>query len=329
MLDILLLIVGLILILIGANYLIDGASAVAKRWGLSEFVIGMTIVGIGTSAPEMVVSFISAIKGNADIAVGNIVGSNIFNILMILGVSAIIYPLSLTGNNLKKDIPFCLLAVITLIFATSDILFDGAADNILSRTDGLFLLSLYAVFMAYTIFSAKSGSPSELESGATVGENVETEKNVKVKPLWLSAIMIVGGLAGLVFGGEMFVKSATAIAKMLNVSDAVIAVTILAGGSSLPELASCVVAAYKKNAELALGNVIGSNVANIFMILGGSAVIHPLKMDNITSVDLGVLLISTLLLFVTAFTFKKRQLDRYEGFIFIAIYIGYVIWLIK
>lgn len=329
MLDILLLIVGLILILIGANYLIDGASAVAKRWGLSEFVIGMTIVGIGTSAPEMVVSFISAIKGNADIAVGNIVGSNIFNNLMILGVSAIIYPLSLTGNNLKKDIPFCLLAVITFIFATSDIFFDGAADNILSRTDGLFLLSLYAVFMAYTIFSAQSGSPSELESGAAVGEKVETEKNVKVKPLWLSAIMIVGGLAGLVFGGEMFVKSATAIANMLNVSDAVIAVTILAGGSSLPELASCVVAAYKKNAELALGNVIGSNVSNIFMILGGSAVIHPLKMGNITSVDLGVLLISTLLLFVTAFTFKKRQLDRYEGFIFIAIYIGYVIWLIK
>lgn len=332
MINILILIAGLALILLGANYLVDGASAIAKKWGISEFVIGMTIVGIGTSTPEMVVSFLSAAQGNADIAVGNVVGSNLFNTLMILGVTALIMPLPLTGNNIKKDIPFALLAAATLIFAGSDVLLDGASANIISRTDGLMLLSLFGVFMAYTIYSSQRQSAPALpeakaEMSAANGANAEGE--TKERPMWLALIMVVGGLAGLVYGGDLFVDSATALAKMLGVSDAVIAVTIMAGGTSLPELASCAVAAVKKNADLALGNVIGSNVANIFLILGGSAVIHPLGMNNIGNLDFSTLIISTILLFITAFTFKKRTLDRAEAILFILIYVGYIILILN
>lgn len=332
MIDILILIAGLALILLGANYLVDGASAIAKRWGISEFVIGMTIVGIGTSTPEMVVSFLSAAQGNADIAVGNVIGSNIFNILMILGITALIMPLPLTGNNIKKDIPFALLAAATLIFAGSDIMLDGAPANIISRTDGLMLLSLFGVFMAYTIYSSQTSAGMSLQSPADISQNNasstlpdSSEGEIKQRPIWLALIMVVGGLAGLVYGGDLFVASATALAKMLGVSDAVIAVTIMAGGTSLPELASCVVAAMKKNADLALGNVIGSNVSNVFLILGGSAVIHPLGMSNIGFFDLGTLLLATVLLFIAAFTFRKRSLDRVEATIFVLLYIGYII----
>ncbi len=329
MIDILILIAGLILILLGANYLVDGASAIAKRFGISDFIIGMTIVGIGTSTPEMVVSFLSAAQGNADIAVGNVVGSNLFNTLMILGVTALILPLPLTSNNIKKDIPFALLAALALAFAgNDDIMLDGASANIISRTDGLMLLSLFAVFMAYTIYSSQ-GAGTGLPQAGVSSENDATNAQDKPKPIWLSLIMVVGGLAGLVYGGDLFVASASAIAKMLGVSDAVIAVTIMAGGTSLPELASCAVAAFKKNTDLALGNVIGSNVSNIFLILGGSAIIHPLGMNNIGQMDLGFLILSSILLFITAFTFKKRSLDRVEGLLFILIYIGYVILTIQ
>lgn len=328
MINILILIAGLALILLGANYLVDGASAIAKKWGISEFVIGMTIVGIGTSTPEMVVSFLSAAQGNADIAVGNVVGSNLFNTLMILGVTALIMPLPLTGNNIKKDIPFALLAAATLIFAGSDVLLDGASANIISRTDGLMLLSLFGVFMAYTIYSSQTQSApalSEAKAEMSAANAANAEGETKERPMWLALIMVVGGLAGLVYGGNLFVDSASSLAKMLGVSDAVIAVTIMAGGTSLPELASCAVAAVKKNADLALGNVIGSNVANIFLILGGSAVIHPLGMNNIGNLDFSTLIISTILLFITAFTFKKRTLDRAEAILFILIYVGYII----
>lgn len=354
MIDILLLIAGLALILFGANFLVDGASAIAKRFGISDFIIGMTIVGIGTSTPEMVVSFLSAAQGNADIAVGNVMGSNIFNILMILGITALISPLALTSNNIKKDIPFALLAAFTLLFAGSDMFLDGSAANIISRTDGLMLLALFGVFMAYTIYSSQSSSATadslasatlsatgnqtqeqaqpQAQPQAQTQPQTQTQTQAQTqtqpqaqKPVWLAAIMVIGGLGGLVYGGDLFVAAASSLAKMLGVSDAVIAVTIMAGGTSLPELASCVVAAMKKNTDLALGNVIGSNVSNIFLILGGSAVIHPLGMANIGTFDLGTLLLASILLFFTAFTFKKRTLDRIEGALFILIYIGYVV----
>lgn len=346
MIDTLLLIAGLALILAGANYLVEGSSAIAKRWGISEFVIGMTIVGIGTSAPEMVVSFISATQGNADIAVGNVIGSNLFNILMILGITAVITPVPLTSNNIKKDIPFGLLAAFLLVVAGCDTWLDGTKANVISRVEGIMFLSFFGVFIAYTIYSSlgkknlhsersqtpidhninirRDSVPTELDKPASCGMT-----NKKAPPLWLSLIMVAGGLGALIYGGDLFVSSASAIAKMLGVSDTVIALTIMAGGTSLPELASCIVAALKKNTDLALGNVIGSNISNIFLILGGSAVIHPLGMNNINNLDLGMLIISALLLFISAFTFKKRKIDRMEGGFFILLYIAFIILTIK
>ena len=316
MIDILLLIAGLALILVGANYLVDGASHIAKRAGLSDFIIGMTIVGIGTSTPEMVVSFASAIKGNADIAVGNVLGSNIFNALMILGITALFSPIPLTSNNIKKDIPFSLLAAFVLCVMGCSTILDGTAVNTISRVDGIMLLCLFGVFMAYTIFSSTSQGGNNLPD--------ESSGSKKLPPLWLSIIMVLGGLCGLVFGGDMFVNSASAIARSLGVSDAVIAVTIVAGGTSMPELASCIVAALKKNTDQALGNVIGSNVCNIFLILGGSATIHPLIMAGTKPLDLITLMLSALLVFLFAFTFKKKSIDRIEGAILICIYVAFV-----
>lgn len=322
MIDILLLIAGLALILAGANYLVDGASAIAKKAGLSDFIIGMTIVGIGTSTPEMVVSFTSAIQGNADIAVGNVVGSNIFNVLMILGLTALFYPIRLTSNNVKKDIPFALLAAFVLCTLGCSTWLDGTASNTISRVNGIMLLCLFGVFMAYTIYSGSSQKGND-----DSGNNLSGNK--KFPPVWLAAVMILGGLCGLVFGGEMFVNSASAIARSLGVSDAVIAVTIVAGGTSLPELASCLVAAHKKNTDQALGNVIGSNVSNIFLILGGSATIQPLVMNGINALDLITLMVSSILIFLFAFTFRKKQIDRIEGALLVCLYIGFVAMTLK
>lgn len=329
--DILFLIIGLALILIGANYLVDGASSIAKRAGLSDFIIGMTIVGIGTSTPEMVVSFASAIKGNADIAVGNVLGSNIFNTLMILGCTALFSPIALTSNNIKKDIPFSLLAAFTLCVMGCATWLDNTAVNTISRVNGIMLLCMFGVFMAYTIYSSSSAIPAADSLPNSNGEDSasgNTDKNLsgnkKGTPIWLAIIMVLGGLCGLVFGGDMFVNSASAIARSLGVSDAVIALTIVAGGTSLPELASCLVAAFKKNTDQALGNVIGSNVSNIFLILGGSATIHPLVMSGVKPISLLTLMVSSVLVFMFAFTFKKKQIDRIEGALLVCIYIAFI-----
>lgn len=330
-----LLILGLALILIGANYLVNGASDIAKRLGVSDFIIGMTIIGFGTSAPEMVVSILSAIDGNANIAVGNILGSNIFNTLVILGVTALIAPVPLTSDNMKKDIPFGLLAAGALVVAGSDMILDNSISNSISRTDGLLFLLLFCVFMAYTVYSSlgnkdSAGNIGNKNRAATDGSGEkESAQAEKRRPVIISVIMTLGGLGALIYGGDLFVDSATEIAVILGVSDAVIAVTILAGGTSLPELASCAVAAYKKKTDLALGNVIGSNVFNIFLVLGGSAVIHPLGLEKITITDLSILFISAFLLFLAAFTFKKRAVDRVEGALFLLLYVAYIILVIK
>ena len=326
MIDILLLIAGLALILVGANYLVDGASSIAKKAGLSDFIIGMTIVGIGTSTPEMVVSFASAIKGNADIAVGNVLGSNIFNTLMILGCTALFSPIALTSNNIKKDIPFALLASFVLCTMGCATWLDGTAVNAISRVNGIMLLCLFGVFMAYTIYSSTSAATANpLPDSSSAEKLPESSGSKKSTPVWLAVVMVLGGLCGLVFGGDMFVNSASAIARSLGVSDAVIAVTIVAAGTSLPELASCLVAAFKKNTDQALGNVIGSNVSNIFLILGGSATIHPLVMNGIRPIELITLLLSSFLVFLFAFTFKKKQIDRIEGALLVCIYIAFIV----
>lgn len=315
LIECLLLIVGLALVVLGADFLVDGASSIAKRFGVSDFVIGLTIVGMGTSAPEMVVSFIGALQGNGDIAIGNVVGSNIFNVFMILGATALILPMNITPMNRKKDIP--LNIAITLIFIAlgmSRTLF-GIGDDVLGRLDGAILLVLFAAYI-YMCFRFDTANQSE---------NNENEKVIKPA---LAAVLIVAGLAGLVFGGRMFVNSATSIAKMLNVSDKLIAITILAGGTSMPELVTCIVAAFKKKGQLALGNILGSNVFNILLILGGSALIHPLSMAGMSYVDLGALLLSALVIWASIHTNKKNQLDRADGLLLLILEAAYMTFLI-
>lgn len=315
LIECLLLIVGLALVVLGADFLVDGASSIAKKFGVSDFVIGLTIVGMGTSAPEMVVSFIGALQGNGNIAIGNVVGSNIFNVFMILGATALILPMNITPMNRKKDIP--LNIVITLIFIAlgmSRTLF-GIGDDVLGRIDGAILLVLFAAYI-YMCFRFDTANPSE------------TNENEKVIKPALAAVLIVAGLAGLVFGGRMFVNSATSIAKMLNVSDKLIAITILAGGTSMPELVTCIVAAFKKKGQLALGNILGSNVFNILLILGGSALIHPLSMAGMSYVDLGALLLSSLVIWASIHTNKKNQLDRADGLLLLLLEAAYMTFLI-
>lgn len=315
LIECLLLIVGLALVVLGADFLVDGASSIAKKFGVSDFVIGLTIVGMGTSAPEMVVSFIGALQGNGDIAIGNVVGSNIFNVFMILGATALILPMNITPMNRKKDIP--LNIAITLIFIAlgmSRTLF-GIGDDVLGRMDGAILLVLFAAYI-YMCFRFDTTNQTE------------TNENEKVIKPTLAAVLIVAGLAGLVFGGRMFVNSATSIAKMLNVSDKLIAITILAGGTSMPELVTCIVAAFKKKGQLALGNILGSNVFNILLILGGSALIHPLSMAGMSYVDLGALQLSSLVIWASIHTNKKNQLDRADGLLLLILEAAYMTFLI-
>lgn len=314
-LQIFILMAGLLLILFGANWLVDGSSSIAKRFGISEFVIGLTIVGIGTSTPEMVVSFMSSFQGKADMAIGNIVGSNIFNTLMILGVTALISPLAITKSNLKRDIPLNIIVTVMLILLGMNLTIFGKGQDQLCRIDGAILLALFAGYL-WTSFKSDQGDSEE------GGEGIKEYKN------GVSVLMIIAGLAGLIVGGRLFVNSATELAKMFGVSDKFIAITIMAAGTSMPELATCVVAALKGRGQLALGNVLGSNISNILLILGGAALINPLSFAGMTYVDLGIILIGALVILASAFMFKKKELDRYEGAIFVLMEIGYMWYLI-
>ena len=314
-LQIAILIAGLLLILLGANYLVDGSSSIARRFGLSEFVIGLTIVGIGTSTPEMVVSFLSAFQGKADMAIGNIVGSNIFNTMLILGVTALIAPLTITRSNLKRDIPLNIgVTVLLILLGMSGTIFRTGTD-MLSRVDGIILLAVFAWYM-WTSFRNDSADSSE-----------ESEES-KTYSIGISALMIAGGLAALVFGGRLFVNAATEIAKGFGVSDKFIAVTVLAAGTSMPELATSAVAAFKGKGQLALGNILGSNISNILLILGGSALIHPLSFTGMTVVDLGAVLAGALFILASAYTFRKKKLDRVEGSILVLMEVAYMWYLI-
>lgn len=314
--EIALLIAGLVMILLGANWLVNGSSSIAKRFGISEFVIGLTIVGIGTSSPEMVVSFLSSLQGKADMAIGNIVGSNIFNTLLILGITALISPLTITKSNLKRDIPLNIIVTVILILLGMNFTIFGVGKNQLCRIDGVILLG---IFILYLWSSFKSESSDE--------EN--NEEGIKEYSILMSTVMVAAGLASLIFGGKLFVNSATELAKMFGVSDKFIAITVMAAGTSMPELATCVVAALKGRGQLALGNVLGSNIANILLILGGSALICPLSFNGMTYVDIGMVLLCAAFIFASAFLFKKRQIDRYEGAILVLTEVGYMWYLIS
>ena len=298
--DIILLLVGLGLIVLGADWLVDGASAIARRAGVSEFVIGLTIVGFGTSCPELVVSLTGAIQGNADIAIGNVVGSNIFNIFFILGLTALLMPVSMTDANRRRDIPITLFVSLFLICCgMSRTLFGIGAADAISRLEGaIFLL----IFSGYLWYCFKSDSK----------EQADTEEQKQMK-LPLAILAAAAGLAGLIFGGELFVDSATALARSIGVSDKFIAITILAGGTSFPELATCVVAAAKHKDQLALGNILGSNVFNILLILGCSSIITPLSFAGMNLVDAAALILSCIMLLLWAYTGRKCRIDRWEG----------------
>lgn len=310
--DILFLIGGLALILVGANALTDGSAAVAKRFGISDLVIGLTIVAFGTSAPELVISVLSAIDGSAEMSIGNVVGSNIFNVLMIIGCTALVLPIKVERSIMTNEIPLVILSALVLTFCANDVLLDGASENVVSRTDGLVLLMFFLIFMRYTFAIAKSGA----DAGGADAE-------VKQMPGWKSALFIVGGLAGLIFGGQLFVDGASGIARAWGVSESVIGLTLVAGGTSLPELATSITAALKKNPGIAIGNVIGSNLFNIFFVLGCSSTIIPLPMGNIGNFDMAVLVGSSVLFWLVGWFFRKRTITRLEGALMVACYVAY------
>ena len=314
LLQIFIFLVGLFFIVKGSDWLVDGASSVAKRLGISDFVIGLTIVGMGTSAPEMVVSFIGAIQGNADIAIGNVMGSNIFNVLLILGVTAVICPMTITSLNRRKDIPINIFITVLLLGLGMTHKLFGFGTDTLGRLEGAILVVLFATYIYLSFrFDVPDKNSDEDEKPVSIGKSV---------------FMIVAGLAGLILGGQFFVNSATSIAKMIGVSDKFIAITILAGGTSMPELATCIVAAAKKKGQLALGNILGSNVFNILLILGGSALIHPLSFAAISYVDAAALLVSALAIAISIYTFKRDKLDMADGICLLILEIAYMTWLI-
>jgi cation:H+ antiporter len=312
----LLFFVGLYALVKGADLLVDGASSVAKKLGVSTLVIGLTIVAFGTSTPELIVNILASINGNTDLAIGNILGSSIANIWLILGISAVIYPLAVKRGTVWKEIPFSFLAVIVLAFLASDAFIDGEAISALTRIDGLILISFFAIFIYY-IF----GISHEETEGNTSDE-------VKTYSLVRSSLMIIGGIAGLVIGGKWIIDGAIALATSFGVSEAFIGLTIIAIGTSLPELATSAVAAYKKNVDIAVGNIVGSNIFNIFWVLGVSAIIRPLPFSQTLMSDVFVVTVATFLLFAFLFVGKRHTLERWQGIWFILLYIGYIAYLV-
>ena len=317
MLDIILFIAGIACVVMGANWLVDGSVSIAKRSGISEYVIGATIVGIGTSMPELAVSFFAALKGNADIAIGNVAGSNMANTLLILGVTALISPIAFTRQNLRRDIPITLgVSVLLALFALDTIIWKSAANRIV-RPEAIVLLLLFAGYMWLNFKQDK----------ASAGPSCEVPEETQEKPMGLfkSIAMIVIGLGLLILGGNIFVDSGTNIAKALGVSDSLIAISMMAVGTSLPELATCIIAAAKKNNQLALGNILGSNISNILLILGVSGTVVPLNINAQSFISLMLLPASIVVLWLTSFTFRKKTLDRFDGAILVLLYAAYIV----
>jgi len=312
----LLLIVGFILLIKGADFLVSGASSIARRMHVSDLVIGLTIVAFGTSTPELFVNIFASIKGNTDIAIGNVLGSNIANIFLILGVSSVIYPLTVTKGTVWKEIPFSLLAILVLGILANDRLIDKSSASVLVRADGLVFLSFFIIFLYYSVSIAKRIEGME--------EQVPSKQYGLVKSL----LWVILGLIGLTLGGKWIVDGAVHLAMRFGMSQSLVGLTIVAVGTSLPELATSAVAAYRRNAEIAVGNVVGSNIFNIFFVLAVSSIIKPLPLKGTNNIDIGVVILAELLLFMFMFTGKKRLLDRWEGVIFLVIYGSYIGFLV-
>ena len=315
MVDILILIGGFIALIFGADKLVDAASSLASKMGISHIVIGLTIVAFGTSAPELVVNLFASINGNLEIVLGNILGSNIFNTLGILGIVSIIYPLSVKTNTTWLEIPLCLLAAITIIIIASDVYFDNAILNYISRADGIMLLLFFTVFLVYTISISVNG---------TIEAKVETKNYSNFQ----SIFYIILGLMGLIIGGKLIVMSATNIAQSFGFSERIIGLTVVSIGTSLPELATSVVAARKKNVDIAIGNIVGSNIFNIFFILGISAIVNPFEIKGSAYLDIAMNIMASLLLFIFIVADKGRQLGRRKGIILLMLYVIYLVYLL-
>nr|WP_311521122.1 calcium/sodium antiporter [uncultured Porphyromonas sp.] len=314
--EIVLVIVGVALIVAGANFMTDGASAIAKRLHIPQIIIGLTIVAFGTSAPELVVSVIGSIDGSGGIAVGNVIGSNIFNVLCVLGACALVHPVPVKLNTLRFDLPIALVASILLMLVLSDMPLDGM-PSLVSRSEALTLLLFGLLFLLYTIVVGKQGDDDS--------ETEEEERNMH----WLLAVVyLIGGLAGLVYGGQLFVGNATKIASSLGVSETLIGLTLVAWGTSFPELATSVVAAMKGNTDIAVGNVIGSNLFNIFFVLGISGTVRPLSNLQFTSLDIWMQLLAMVIALGVALFWGKREIKRAEGGVMLLVFILYNVWII-
>lgn len=310
--NILLVIGGFYLLIKGADYLVGGASSLARRLGIPALVVGLTVVAFGTSAPELVVNVIAALQGSTDIAIGNVLGSNLANLLLILGVTAIVSPLTLNSTTVWKEIPFSLLAAVLLLILGADQFLEGALAGSIGRIDGLVLWSFFLVFLVYTFGIRHNGE--------------QPEQKIDQLSVLKTILYILGGLAGLMIGGQFVVNGATNIALALGVSKNLIALTVVAIGTSLPELVSSVVAARKGHQDLAIGNVIGSNIFNIFLVLSTTSIIKPLPFHQENIVDAFAVVTATLMMFLLLFVGKRQTLHKKEGIIFVLMYIGFILF---
>lgn len=324
-LSIIAIIAGLVILIFGAEGLVRGASSIATNLRISALVIGLTVVSFGTSAPELTVNILSAIQGAPDLAVGNIVGSNIANVLFILGVCAIIIPLTVKSSTVWKEIPLALLGSGLLLIMVNDIYLDGRAFNALTRIDGFILLALMIIFMYYVFGMAKSDRDSDPVTNTEAESN---EEKIHTYPLWGAIGLTIAGLAGLVIGGRLLVTGAIDVAETAGLSEALIGLTIVAIGTSLPELATSVVAALRKHADIAIGNVVGSTIFNIFFVLGTTSVILPLPISGALNTDIIISVVAVGLLLAFTLMGGKRQLVRWQGIVFVVVYIAYLAYLV-
>jgi len=308
----LLLLLGFALLIKGADWLVDGASAIARRYGISDLVIGLTVVAFGTSTPELFVNISASLQGSTGIAIGNVLGSNIANILLILGFAAVIRPLRVSRGTVWREIPFSLLAALALWAAANDNLIDGWAYSDISRSDGLIFLMFFAIFMYYTASIAHTGTPSP-----------NGEPRIK-RGTGKSAVFIISGLIGLMLGGKWIVDGAVPMASALGMDEALVGLTLVAVGTSLPELATSAMAAYKGHVEMAVGNVVGSNVFNIFFVLAISSTIKPLPFDAASNMDIGMVVLASFILFAAMFSGRRQSLDRWEGALLLGTFAAYM-----
>lgn len=314
--SILWLLAGFFALIFGATKLVEAASSIAVKLGIPNIVIGLTIVAFGTSAPELVVNLMAALRGSTEVVMGNVLGSNIFNILGILGISAVIYPLTVKSSTTWLEIPLSLLAALCVLIVAADIILDDAPVNLVSRSEGLIMLLFFVIFLVYNLVMAKTG-----ETGEEIpAKDYSTRKAV---------VFIIIGLVGLILGGRLIVDNAVSIAQGIGLSERVIGLTIISVGTSLPELATSIIAVRKKNLDIAIGNVVGSNIFNIFFILGVSTTVTPVVLNESSFVDIFVNIAASLLLFIFIFTGKGRKVERWEGILFLILYIAYLTYLIS